>query len=85
MRAKTRPLGIFKITTCALKNRLLTFIVTREDKLMETFSKDDLNNLKKRRFVNQSSSSSYKITKGPHFTPEWFSQEDDITADLIAR
>lgn len=57
----------------------------REDAVVKAFSKEEVAALKKRRFIEQTSFTFHRISRGPRFTPEWASQADDLTAQHIAR
>lgn len=55
-----------------------------EDAVVKAFSKEEVAALKKRRFIEQTSFTFHRISRGPRFTPEWASQADDLTAQHIA-
>ncbi len=57
----------------------------REDAVVKAFAKEEVAALKKRRFIEQTSFTFHRISRGPRFTPEWASQADDLTAQHIAR
>jgi hypothetical protein len=53
--------------------------------VVKAFSKEEVAALKKRRFIEQTSSTYHRIIRGPRFTRDWASQADDLTVQHIAR